>query len=197
MTRDNRKFPSSKSRQLLQKERYQYINPVTIFNEIGLKPGMRVADLGCGNGFFSLPAAEYVGQEGVVHATDVSEVMLNKLRQRLTPGNLIVSLSTEYNFPIETDSVDFALAAIVIHEVDNYHKFLLEVRRILKEEGYLWILEWEPVEEEKGPPQQHRISKKELTKYLTLAGFRVVWIKPAGDSHYQILAEKMRVSCSC
>jgi len=197
MNNEDKKFAPHKAERLLAEDRYKLINPDKIFKEIGLYTGMIVVDIGCGNGFLSIPAAEKVSPNGLVYALDISSKMLDKLKTRKLPSNLKIHLSQEHNFSLETNSIDVALVSVVIHEVENRHKFLLEIRRILKDDGQLWILEWIPKDEEKGPSENHRISLDELINELTLAGFIIKWSDFVGDSHYHLLSIKNIVKCGC
>ena len=190
MPKESKKFESQKADRLISDERFNSLRPDLLLEKIGLKPGMNVADIGCGNGFFSVPAAELVAPEGVVFALDISEKMLNKFRERTIPSNISIRLSEENKLPVESNAVDFVLLSAVFHEVKNRHQFLLEVRRILKENGVLWILEWTPQEEKGGPPEHHRVSPEEIQGEFGKTGFRLEWSKSVGSSHYQMLSKK-------
>ena len=60
---------SAISYQLIMKT--TFVKPADIVGQAGLKYGQKVADFGCGAGFFTLPAARLVGDEGVVYAVDI------------------------------------------------------------------------------------------------------------------------------
>jgi len=57
-------------------------NGVCLFRELGLQPGDRVLDFGCGDGVYSIPAAKVVGKEGVVFALDRDRASLNSLMKK-------------------------------------------------------------------------------------------------------------------
>lgn len=195
MSHHNKKFPQKGADRLLTAERFREFEPENLLRGIGLKPGMVVADIGCGNGFFSVPAAKIVAPDGLLHALDISTEMLDLLKARQPPANLQVHLCEENRFSLNTNSIDVVLLATVFHEVENRDKFLLEVRRILRDNGYLWLLEWLPKEEAKGPRNHHRISPNELQSCLTKNGFTVNRIENMGDSHYHILSRKKGMRC--
>lgn len=89
-----------------------------------LRPGMRAMDIGPGMGFFSLPMARMVGEQGRVICVDLQEKMLRSLEQRAQRKGLGERIETLLS-PAPNDlglagldgSVDFALAIAVIHEV--------------------------------------------------------------------------------
>ena len=68
-------------------ERRIILPPEEIFKLTGLTPGMTMADIGSGSGFFTIPAANIVGSSGKIFATDISEDMLNIVRSKLTDEN--------------------------------------------------------------------------------------------------------------
>jgi len=62
--------------------------PDAVLREIGVKPGMTVADLGAGTGYFSVHLAKAVGEEGRVLAIDVEPKLVDYVRQRAAKANL-------------------------------------------------------------------------------------------------------------
>jgi ubiquinone/menaquinone biosynthesis C-methylase UbiE len=87
--------------------------PQTLF-ETYVKKGQVVADLGCGQGYYTLPLAQCVGPEGKVYAVDVDKKCIQTLEKNIgTSGCLNVEVHTscasDLNF-IEDNSVDFILA---------------------------------------------------------------------------------------
>ena len=81
-------------------ERRKWQDPEAILEEIGLHAGMTFIDVGCGSGFFALPAARMVGKTGKVYGIDISSSAIDTLRERaaqegLTNVNLIVGKAEE------------------------------------------------------------------------------------------------------
>ena len=64
------------------KERRRWQNPEAILAGIGLKPGFTFIDLGCGSGFFALPAARIVGESGKVYGVDVNAGAIAALKEQ-------------------------------------------------------------------------------------------------------------------
>ena len=56
-----------------EQERRKWQNPENILDGIGLHPGMTFIDIGCGQGFFTIPAAKIVGDSGKVYASDINQ----------------------------------------------------------------------------------------------------------------------------
>ncbi len=74
-------------------ERLTWQNPDTILTEAGLKPGDTLIDLGCGEGFFALPAARIVGPRGKAYGLDTRSQAIAAVQEkaaRLGLGNLVL-----------------------------------------------------------------------------------------------------------
>lgn len=118
-------------------------NPKTIF-EPYVSIGMTVLDVGCGRGFNSIGLARIVGKEGRVIAVDVQQEMLNMVEKRARRAGLdgqILLHRCEAGALGFQETVDFANAFWMVHEVPDTRNFLDQVRSILKPDGKLLITE--------------------------------------------------------
>lgn len=184
-----KKFNPERWERLLSTERRALLDPDTFLKRLEVRPGATVADLGAGPGFFTVPLAQCVGPHGKVYAVDVSPEMVRRLQDRSLPPQVEVKLSGENRLPIPDASVDLALLAFVLHELEDPRAFLGEVSRILKPGGELVVLEWVPQEEELGPPLEDRLSAEECAEILASAGFRVASRWDANASNYYLVAD--------
>ncbi|HYM39983.1 MAG TPA: class I SAM-dependent methyltransferase [Thermoplasmata archaeon] len=190
MTPGGHKFPVERRPYLDSEERRSYLNPRAILRAFRVRPGMRIADIGSGTGFFALPAAEAVGRTGHVHAVDLSPEMLEDLEAKLSAQritNVTVVRSTEDRISLADRSVDFAFLACILHELDGPGT-LLEARRILRPQGRLGIVDWKKEAMAFGPPVEHRLDENEAKAILRDAGFTPTRAFPAGPYHYAIEA---------
>ncbi len=69
-------------------ERRQWQDPEEILSLIGIMPGMVFVDMGCGDGYFALPAARRVGSSGRVYANDIDAGAIGRLRERAAKEGL-------------------------------------------------------------------------------------------------------------
>lgn len=118
-------------------------------------------DLGCGPGYFTLPLAEMVK---TVYALDISKEMLDICKMRaseLDLNNIEYILSDSEKIDLPDNSVDNILMCNIYHEIDNRKNALKQLYKILKPSGNIYLIDWEYLEMEIGPPLDHRI-KKEL-----------------------------------
>lgn len=175
---------------LLSEERHKDIAPLKLLKEAGVKEGDSFADIGCGPGFFTIPAAEAVGAAGKVFAVDFQEEMLTELKKRTPPENVIPLKSTESHVPLAEATVDFALLAYMLHETQDKTTFLKDVKRILKSKGTILIVDWKKIKEEHGPPIEERLTEDEVGAFLKDAGFSGIKAASISQSHYKITASK-------
>lgn len=134
-----------------------------------LQPGMTALDVGCGVGYFSIPMAKIVGEQGKVIAIDLQQQMLNMLRRRAGKANVANRIKLhqckECRINIDVEA-DFALIFAVLHEVSNQHLLLSEVFGCLKPGGKLLLAE----------PPIH-VSNKKFAKEVAVAkdvGFQII-----------------------
>lgn len=110
-------------------------------------PGMTALDVGCAMGFFSLPLARLVGDDGRVICVDIQSRMLRKLERRARRRKLdhIIETRESSQEDLGLDdleaAVDLALAAHVVHETAYPRRFLSKIRGALRPGGRLLLLE--------------------------------------------------------
>ncbi len=168
-------FDPAKIERLLSPERRERMDPDRFLEALELRPGMVVADVGAGPGFFTLPVASKVGPGGLVYALDVEPTMLERLRERAAEagiGNIGTLVAEEDRLPLPDQTVDIALMFLVLHECSDRRALLREVARILRPDGFVAVAEWRKDEESKGPPAAERLSAEEIAADLRAAGFR-------------------------
>ncbi len=182
------KFDPENLGRLTDPERVEWQDPLAILRAFGLRSGMSMADVGCGPGFFSLPAAELVGDRGRVYAIDVQEAMLWALQDRLLENRVarvLPVLSREDLIPLASDSVDFALLVNALHELDG-NATIQEVRRLLREDGRFGVVDWKKEPMERGPPVEHRIAVDDARAWMMENGYEGEDVE-VGPYHYGLL----------
>jgi len=146
-------------------------NPQKILSRY-VTSGMKVLDIGCGMGFFSLPLARMVGSKGKVICVDVQEKMIKSLEKRAKKAGLTdrieTRISNQDSFGLDdmNEEVDFSLAFAVVHEVLDVTQFFSEIYKALKLAGTLLIAE----------PRGH-VSEKDFEKTTAVAqhnGFKII-----------------------
>ncbi|MBU1076716.1 MAG: class I SAM-dependent methyltransferase [Spirochaetes bacterium] len=189
----HKKFDHSQSHKLDSEKRRKLLPPGEIINEIGIRKGQMIADIGCGTGFFTVPLARAVGNNGKVIVIDIDPVMLKKAEETVSKEklkNVEILLSQENSFPIPENSIDIVFTATVYHELNEPGQFLKEALKVLKGSGQMIILDWDKIEEEQGPPFDHRKDAETVLTELRNSGFTILKIIPFNKSIYIIQAKK-------
>jgi 2-polyprenyl-3-methyl-5-hydroxy-6-metoxy-1,4-benzoquinol methylase len=109
-----------------------------------VKAGMTVMDVGCGAGWFSVPMAEMVGDQGQVLAVDLQPQMLDMVRRRAARAGVAARIITHHCAQDRLGSntqADFALAFAMAHEVPDPDRLFREIHDCLKPGGKLLLAE--------------------------------------------------------
>jgi ubiquinone/menaquinone biosynthesis C-methylase UbiE len=170
----------------------KFINPASIVAQMSLQNGQIVADLGCGSGFYAVPAGQRVGSTGMVYAVDVQEAKLVATQSAARQNGLknITVLQADLDKPlldIAESSCDAVLLASIIHEIESRDMLLKNAYRILKTGGKLAAVEWKKEATPIGPEISRRLSVEELEQLLTKAGLRKDKDLEADSYHYAAL----------
>jgi ubiquinone/menaquinone biosynthesis C-methylase UbiE len=173
-------------------ERRQWQNPEQILSDAGLKFGMTFIDIGCGEGFFSIPAAKMVGPGGRVYAFDMNMEAVSQLAIQAREENLdqlIPKTGTGEDTVLCEGCADMVFFGIDLHDFDDPGKVLRNAKIMLKPGGVLVDLDWKDQPMEYGPPLEKRFSKEKAMNLMNSAGYRIVSTSEAGPYHYLITAK--------
>lgn len=173
-------------------ERRRWQNPENILANIGLRPHLTFIDIGCGNGFFSIPAAKLVGKRGKVYALDIDDEAIDRLREKaLKEGltNLILRVGEAEETILCKKCADIIFYGIVLHDFASLEKVLKNAKKMLKPSGRLVDLDWNKEPMELGPPTRIKFSKDDATRLIKAAGFKIETTKAVGPYHYIVVAK--------
>lgn len=156
-------------------------DPVAVLEDLGVEPGMSVADVGCATGSLTLPVAEYVDgpvyavADDAEHLMDLAEradaVGLTNVRGRAGDALALPELLPE--------RVDTVLLSNVLHGVRHPEELAAAAREALTSGGRLVVVEWhdDPREETtvdgepRGPPTELRVPPETVRRIAIGAGF--------------------------
>jgi len=173
-------------------DRRKWQNPESILAEIGLAPGMVFVDLGCGEGFFALPAARIVGSEGRVYALDSDAEAINLLKgtaEQEGLGNVIAIAGEGESAVLCEECADIVFFGTVLHDFADASMVLLNARKMIKSAGRLVNLDWKKEQTELGPPIEIRFDENKASRLISEAGFQVEKIQNIGPYHYIVTAK--------
>jgi len=172
-------------------ERNQWQNPEQILSSIGLREGMVFVDLGCGEGYFAIPAARRVRNYGKVFAVDVNAESVERLRaQAEAEGlkNLISRVGEAEKTRFCEGCADIVFFGIDLHDFRDPVAVLKNAKQMLGPSGRLVDLDWKDQPMELGPPLGKRFSIKKARHLIESVGLRIQSVQDAGPYHYLIIA---------
>jgi ubiquinone/menaquinone biosynthesis C-methylase UbiE len=162
----------------------------------GVKPGMSVADVGAGEGYYTVRLARVVGARGRVLAEDIVPQVRDELSDRVQRerlDNVAVKLGTADNPMLPAGSFDRLFLVHMYHEVQSPYAFLWHLRDAVKPDGYIVVVEANrPVRQHGMPPAGLRCEFAALgmqpvkaamlaTREDYLMAFRISGPRPAPD----------------
>ena len=117
--------------------------PDRVLDMLGDLRGLKVADIGCGEGYFTLPLLERVGDTGFVFATDIQAEVLRELEKRIPEEarDRIAVFHTEADHTGIPQKVDLILLVQVLGEVDNQRAFLREIKNVMHKDSRLILID--------------------------------------------------------
>jgi ubiquinone/menaquinone biosynthesis C-methylase UbiE len=172
--------------------RRKWRNPGVTLKSIGLGAGMVFVDVGCGDGFFAVPAAQLVGEKGLVYAVDIDASAVERLKDKAAEKGL-KNVSAKVGMAEETvfceGCADVVFYGRVLHDFRDPAKVLHNARRMLKLAGTLVDLDWKKKPTMFGPPVRIRFSEEQAASLVKAAGFTIESVRAAGRNFYIVTAK--------
>jgi ubiquinone/menaquinone biosynthesis C-methylase UbiE len=170
-------------------------HPEISLEGIGLRSGMTFIDIGCGYGFFTIPAAQIVGEKGKVYAVDIDAPAIDQLKREAAEKGL-KNIRADVGVAEETvfcnECADIVFYSIVLHDFRDPAKVLRNANRMLKPSGKLVNLDWKKKSTVFGPPLQIRFSDEQAANLIKQAGFTIESVKDTGSDFYIVTAKHQR-----
>ena len=158
-----------------RQEREQEEAPTKAVAALKLNPGQAVADIGAGSGYYSMLLAPAVGATGKVYATDVQPEMLALIQKKLSANgfhNVATVLGTATDPKLPDGSLDLALMVDVYHELQQPQLFLRALKRTLKPEGRLVLIEFRKEDPRVPIREEHKMTVREARAEVEAEGYR-------------------------
>lgn len=170
-----------------------FSEPAANVAHLGLAKGMKVADLGAGTGHYARAAAQIVGRDGKVYAIDVQQDVLAhaKLNMPAHGHGVVEYLWGDVERPggtkLRDGTVDAAILANILFQIEDRQGLIAEVRRILKPGGKLMVVDWSGSYGGVGPAPEAVVTDHAAETLFTGAGFHRESAFRAGPHHYGII----------
>ena len=183
----------------------KFLDSDEILSELNLKGDETFLDAGCGDGYISKKAIDKYLPDGKVYAVDLYSESINGLKSFVGENNIDNLMPVEADITktipgVDDESVDVVLMLNVFHgfkESGQREDVINELKRIIKSDGKIAIMEFKPIEMTFGPPIDVRISHIELEKIFNDYGLKKTYLtvdvgNDIGEtkSHYLIIFEK-------
>ena len=153
------------------KERDAYQKPEKVMAYLGDLSGKTIMDIGAGSGYFSVKLAK---QADKVIAADVNQEFLDHIQKRIEEGGLsnIALRKIPYDSPsLQANEVDMALIVNTYHHIENRSAYFSKVKKGLKEDGALVVIDFFKTDVPEGPPTAMKISIDKVIAELKAAGY--------------------------
>ena len=145
--------------------------PARVIDALALKPGMKVADIGAGTGYFSMRLARAPVS---VFAVDIEPAMIDYLKKRAASETLsnvtpVLATATTPNLP---EPVDVVLVVDTYHHLPNRPTYFRELRKSLRPGGRVAIVDFRKTAPE-GPPAHFRFTPEQIQDEMKQAGYQL------------------------
>ena len=173
-----------------------FADPAKNLRQFALRSGMDVADLGAGPGAYALAAAEIVGTSGHVFAVEIQKNLVQKVRAEADSQNMdnisVVwgDIEKLEGTTLADDSVDVVLLSNVLFQAKDVPAVFSEAKRILRDDGFIFVIDWSDSFGGLGPQEDHLISADEIARVVKDLGLKVVSDVDVGAHHWGIKLKK-------
>jgi ubiquinone/menaquinone biosynthesis C-methylase UbiE len=153
--------------------------------------GMKGADFGCGTGYFTALLAQEVGHSGKIYAIDIDEEALKSAQELIEQFGLrnikFFHQDLEIDSGLENNSVDFVFISQVLYQSDEPQKIISEAKRVLKDKGYLIVLE--PQKENPLFTGQRVHNFQDIINLMEKESFKIIEIEQSSN-YYLVVGQK-------
>jgi len=196
------KFDPSRLARLNDPARTRYLDIDLLWKGFGVQRPRAVVDLGAGTGFFAVRFAPLLAEAGLIHACDVSELMVDWMRTNLSPvekESVIPLKVSENSIDLPDGSVDLFYMINVYHELAEPSRLLAEARRLLRPDAPVAIVDWKKQEtsfegERHGPPVERRVEPEAVIADLEAAGLTDIRRRDSLPLHFFLVARASTAS---
>ena len=153
---------------------------------LSLAPGMSVADVGAGTGYYSRRVADAIGPTGKVYAIDVQPemfAMLQSVAKQRGYGHITPLLGATNDVKLPAASVDVAIMVDVYHELEFPYEVLASVVRAVKPGGRIVFVEYRAEDPRVPIKRLHKMSEAQIRREAEV--HPLVWERTANDLPWQ------------
>jgi len=144
-----------------------------LLQNMGLREGMQVADIGAGSGFHTTRMARRIGS-GTVFAVDIEPEMLEFIERRVAREklkNVRTVLSDTVRVPMPAGTIDLALLVDVYHEMSHPREMLQSMHAMLKPGGRIFLVEFRAEDPNVPIKAVHKMTEAQAVREFAAGGF--------------------------
>jgi ubiquinone/menaquinone biosynthesis C-methylase UbiE len=167
-------------------ERMDEERPDLVLNALDLKPGMTVADIGAGTGYYTWRIAQRIGAAGTVYAVDVQPEMIKALEQQMSRrgiANVKAVPGTPADPKLPRNSLDLALMVDVYHEFEQPYEMLAAIVAALKPGGRVAFVEFRGNDPKVPIKPLHTMTEEQVRREAGVHALE--WIRTTRDLPWQ------------
>lgn len=174
-----------------------FSDPQKNIDQCGIQAGMEIVDLGAGSGFYTIAASKALISTGTVYAVDAQKDLLTKLKNNASKEGLynveVVwgDIEKVGGTHLREGSMDFALLCNVLFQTEDKKGVIQEVKRILKPNGRILIVDWMDSFGGIGPRQADVVQRNKALEMFEEGGFHLDREIRAGAHHYGMILKKL------
>jgi len=153
--------------------------PSQVIEALGIKPGMAVADLGSGSGYFTRRFVEAVTETGRVYAVDVEPEMLDYVKESIVhmhiPSTVEFVLARPDNPKLPFESVDLIFICNTFHHLENRPTYFEHLKSALKPGGRIAIVDFyhDDRSGDLGFSKQHLVPRETVLEEMGKGGYKL------------------------
>ncbi|MEK7614621.1 MAG: class I SAM-dependent methyltransferase [Patescibacteria group bacterium] len=174
-----------------------FLTPEKIIKQLPLEEGLFVADFGAGVGTFAVPIAKQVGKTGRVYAIDINQDILSTVSKTAREEGLenveIIwgDIESEIGTKLKDGLVGLVLLVNTLFQAENKEAVLAEIKRILKRNGSVLVVDWKASFGGLGPKDKDVLPRETAEKLFLNSGFVLYNEIDADEYHYGLLFRKL------
>jgi len=174
------------------------LDPMKVLQYCGVKPGMNLADLGCGpNGYFAIPMAKMTGPGSKVYAIDIIKTSLESLKSKADLVGLSNIITIWSNLEkvgaanVPRGTIEMCFIVNTLYQSNQHREILVETASLLKPNGKIVIIDWDKNTGGGGPLEYQRASKDDLKKLASELSLKPIKEFMASKYHFGLILDKI------